>query len=216
MTTQAIIAPSVLNADFLNLGSQIRATEAGGAGYIHLDIMDGHFVPNISFGPGIATMIRKATQLPIDCHLMIENPERYIPEFAKAGAQIINVQVESTRHLDRLLQQIRELGCKPAVTLNPATPLESISEILDLVDMVLIMSVNPGFGGQSLIPYCLDKVRRLRALRPQLDIQIDGGIKLDNISQAKEAGANIFVVGSAIFGTPDPQATTREFVKRIL
>ena len=215
MTNQAIIAPSVLNADFLNLGQQIHLTEAGGAGYIHLDIMDGHFVPNISFGPGIAAMIRKATQLPLDCHLMIENPERYIPEFAKAGAQIINVQVESTRHLDRLIQQIRELGCQPAVTLNPATPLESIFEVLDLVDMVLIMSVNPGFGGQSLIPYCLDKVRRLRALRPQLNIQIDGGIKLDNIQEAQKAGANIFVVGSAIFGTPDPEATTRQLVRAV-
>ncbi len=210
-----IIAPSVLNADFLNLGAQIRATAQGGAGYIHLDIMDGHFVPNISFGPGIAAQIRKATTLPLDCHLMIENAERYIPEFAKAGAQIINVQAESTRHLDRLLNQIKELGCKPAVTINPATPLESISEVLDLVEMVLIMSVNPGFGGQSLIPYCLDKVRRLRALRPELDIQIDGGIKLDNIAQAKAAGANIFVVGSAIFGTPDPEATTRQFVAAV-
>lgn len=210
-----IIAPSVLNADFLNLGSQIRATAQGGAGYIHLDIMDGHFVPNISFGPGIAAQIRKATTLPLDCHLMIENAERYIPEFAKAGAQIINVQAESTRHLDRLLNQIKELGCKPAVTINPATPLDSISEVLDLVEMVLIMSVNPGFGGQSLIPYCLDKVRRLRALRPELDIQIDGGIKLDNIAQAKAAGANIFVVGSAIFGTPDPEATTRQFVAAV-
>lgn len=215
MTKQALLAPSVLNADFLDLGAQIRATEAGGAGYIHLDIMDGHFVPNISFGPGIAAQIRKATRLPLDCHLMIENAERYIPDFAKAGCEIINVHVEATRHLDRQLQQIRELGCKAAVTLNPATPLEAISEVLDQVSMVLVMSVNPGFGGQSLIPYCLDKVRRLRAMKPDLDIQIDGGIKLDNIAQAKAAGANIFVVGSAIFGTPDAEATTRKFVQAI-
>ena len=174
-----IIAPSVLNANFLTLGDGVKAIEKGGAGLVHLDIMDGHFVPNISFGPGISACIGKGTSLPLDCHLMIENPENYV------------------------------------VAINPATPLEAIKYVLDIVDMVLIMSVNPGFGGQSLIPYCLDKIRELRQMKPELDIQIDGGVKLDNILDCKEAGANVFVVGSAIFGKPDPEAVCREFVKKV-
>ncbi len=181
-----IIAPSVLNANFLELGNGLKAIENGGAGLVHLDIMDGHFVPNISFGPGISACVGKGTKLPLDCHLMIENPEKYVGEFAKAGAAIISVHAETTNHLDRLLHQIRELGVKPAVAINPATPLESIKYVLDIVDMVLIMSVNPGFGGQSLIPYCLDKIRELRAMKPELDIQIDGGVKLDNILAARK------------------------------
>ena len=204
-----IIAPSVLNANFLSLGDGLKAIENGGAGLVHLDIMDGHFVPNISFGPGISACVKKGTKLPLDCHLMIGNPENY------AGASIISVHAETTNHLDRLLHQIAELGVKPAVAINPATPLESIKYVLDIVDMVLIMSVNPGFGGQSLIPYCLDKIRELRALKPELNIQIDGGVKLDNILACKEAGANIFVVGSAIFGKPDPEAVCREFVNLV-
>lgn len=215
MNLKQIIAPSVLNADFLNLRSGISAIEKGGAGYVHLDIMDGHFVPNVSFGPGISACIKKGTSLPLDCHLMIDNPEAYVDEFAKAGASIITVHAETTHHLDRLLHRIKELGCKASVSLNPATPLESILYVLDIVDMVLVMSVNPGFGGQSLIPYTLEKVRRLRELKPDLDIQIDGGIKLDNIKSAQDAGANIFVVGSAIFGTPDPEKTCRDFVDRV-
>ncbi|MFA6623147.1 MAG: ribulose-phosphate 3-epimerase [Fibrobacteraceae bacterium] len=215
MTLKQIIAPSVLNANFLNLQSGISAIEKGGAGYVHLDIMDGHFVPNVSFGPGISACIKKGTALPLDCHLMIDNPEAYVDAFAKAGAAIITVHAEATNHLDRLLHRIKELGCKASVSLNPATPLENIRYVLDIVDMVLVMSVNPGFGGQSLIPYTLEKVRRLRELKPDLDIQIDGGIKLDNIKSAQEAGANIFVVGSAIFGTPDPEKTCRDFVDRV-
>lgn len=215
MTLPNIISPSVLNADFLNLGLQIRAIEEGGAEWVHLDIMDGNFVPNISFGPGVSANIRRATKLTLDCHLMIEKPEEFVPQFAKAGADIITVHAESTRHLDRLVNQIKECGCKAGVSINPATPLSTIENVLGLVDMVLIMSVNPGFGGQSLIPYCLDKIRVLRAKAPQLMIQIDGGVKLDNIAECKTAGANNFVVGSAIFATPDPKETTRAFVKAV-
>lgn len=211
-----IIAPSVLNANFTELGKAICAIENGGAGLIHLDIMDGHFVPNISFGPGVSACIGRMAKLPLDCHLMIQNPENYINEFAKAHASYITVHAETTNHLDRLLHQIIETGAKPAVAINPATPLESIKYVLDIVDMVLIMSVNPGFGGQSLIPYCLDKIRELRQKKPTLNIQIDGGIKLDNILLAKEAGANIFVVGSAIFGKNNPEAECRKFVETVL
>ena len=211
----SIIAPTVLNANFLNLKDEITAIEKGGAGLVHLDIMDGHFVPNISFGPGISALIGKATTLPLDCHLMISNPELFVEEFARIGSRYITVQAESTWHLDRILNRIRELGAKPAVSINPATPIENIQWILDLVDMVLVMSVNPGFGGQSLIPYCLDKIRKLREMKPNLDIEIDGGIKLDNILDAKKAGANIFVVGSAIFKTDSPETTCKKFVEKV-
>ena len=211
----SIIAPSVLNANFLNLKDEITAIEKGGAGLVHLDIMDGHFVPNISCGPGISALIGKATTLPLDCHLMISNPELFVEEFARIGSHYITVQAESTWHLDRILNRIRELGAKPAVSINPATPIENIQWILDLVDMVLVMSVNPGFGGQSLIPYCLDKIRKLREMKPNLDIEIDGGIKLDNILDAKKAGANIFVVGSAIFKTDSPETTCKKFVEKV-
>jgi len=208
-----IIAPSVLNANFLNLEADIKATEKGGANWIHLDIMDGNFVPNISFGPSIVQQIRKCTELPLDCHLMIEHPEEHIEAFAKAGVQYITVHAEATRHLDRLLNRIKELGCKAGVAINPATPLEAVSEVLDLVDLALIMSVNPGFGGQSLISYCLGKVCRLRDMKPKLQIEIDGGISLRTLPLAKGAGANIFVIGSAIFGAKNIEEETREFVK---
>lgn len=215
MKRPQIIAPSVLNADFLNLQSELSAIERGGAGLVHLDIMDGHFVPNISFGPGISGLIRRGTKLPLDCHLMIDNPEQFVEEFAKMGAAYISVQAESTVHLDRLLNRIRELGAKPAVSINPATPIESIRWVLDLVDMVLVMSVNPGFGGQSLIPYCLEKIRELRKMKPELDIEIDGGIKLSNIRDARDAGANVFVVGSGIFGKDSREDACRELVDAV-
>lgn len=215
MKRPQIIAPSVLNADFLNLQAELSAVERGGAGLVHLDIMDGHFVPNISFGPGISGLIGRATKLPMDCHLMIDNPELFVEEFAKIGTSYISVQAESTVHLDRLLNRIRELGARPAVSINPATPVESIRWVLHLVDMVLVMSVNPGFGGQSLIPYCLEKIRELRSLAPDLDIEIDGGIKLSNIGEARDAGANVFVVGSGIFGAPSHEEACREFVMAV-
>lgn len=207
-----IIAPSVLNANFLELEADIKAAEKGGANWIHLDIMDGNFVPNISFGPGIAQQIRKCTKLPLDCHLMIENPELHVEAFAKAGVQYITVHAEATKHLDRLLHQIKDLGCKAGVAINPATPLDSITHVLDLADLVLIMSVNPGFGGQSFIPYTLDKVRALRSKKPNLQIEIDGGINLKTLPEARAAGVDVFVIGSAIFGAENVEEETKKYL----
>lgn len=202
------IAPSILAADFTRLGEQIAAVEAGGASLIHVDVMDGHFVPNISVGPFVAQAVRRATSLPIDCHLMIEDPDKYIDDFARAGADMISVHPEATYHLHRTVHHIKALGCKAGVVLNPATPFSAIEEILPDVDYVLLMSVNPGFGGQKFIPGALDKVRRLRGILSSRNlsarIEIDGGVDLANAGEITAAGAEILVTGSAVFGAPNP------------
>ncbi len=208
------VAPSILSADFSRLGDEIRAVESAGADIIHVDVMDGHFVPNITIGPMIVEAARKVTKLPLDVHLMITNPELYIADFARAGADYITVHVETAFHLHRLVQSIKEhQGIKAAVSLNPATPLASLDYILEDVDMVLIMSVNPGFGGQAFIPSALGKIRELRERIDKLglktEIEVDGGVKPDNAAGIVKAGATILVAGSAVFGASDYAAAIR-------
>lgn len=197
------IAPSILSADFANLGADIKVVEQEGIKYLHIDVMDGKFVPSISFGMPIITSIRKKTDMIFDVHLMIEEPERYIAEFAKCGADIITVHAEACLHLDRVIEQIKECGCKAAVSLNPATPLSAIEYVLDKLDMVLIMSVNPGFGGQKYIPYATDKIKTLKRMITERKlstlIEVDGGVNASNVEEITEAGADIAVMGSAVF-----------------
>jgi len=202
-----LIAPSILSADFARLGEEITAVEDAGADWIHIDVMDGHFVPNITIGPLIVEAVRPVTALPLDVHLMIEQPERYVKDFAGAGADLIAIQVEACIHLDRTIHLIKECGPKAGVVLNPATPLTAIEWVLQEVDFVMIMSVNPGFGGQTFISSSLDKIR---ALRQMIDsrglstlIEVDGGVKATNAAEISGAGADVFVAGSAIFGHPD-------------
>lgn len=200
-----IVAPSILSADFLRLGEAIQMVEESEAEWVHCDIMDGHFVPNISYGIPIVKAVRPATKKVVDCHLMIKHPELYVEAFAAAGADMITVHQEACVHLDRQVAQIHDLGCKAGVALNPATPVEILVDILHAVDMVLIMSVNPGFGGQKFIPRALDKVRRLRALAPDLLIQVDGGVNAETGAQLVAAGANVLVAGSYVFGAEEPR-----------
>jgi ribulose-phosphate 3-epimerase len=205
------IAPSILSADFTRLGEQIREAEEGGADWIHVDVMDGHFVPNITIGPLVAAAARRATKLPIDVHLMIEHPERYVDAFADAGADYVTVHVETCPHLHRTVQQIRGRGVHPGVTLNPATPAEALSEILPYVDLVLVMSVNPGFGGQSYIPTSTAKIARIRRMLTDagldhVELEVDGGVSADNIAEVAGAGASVVVAGSAVYNREAPPA----------
>jgi ribulose-phosphate 3-epimerase len=210
------LAPSILTADFARLGEQIQEAEAAGVDWFHLDVMDGHFVPNLSFGPLLVRAVRSVTRLPLDVHLMIEQPERYLADFAQAGADRLTVHVETCPHLHRIIEQIKEVGLKAGVTLNPATPLSSLEEILPEVDLVLIMSVNPGFGGQKYIPASTAKIARLQAMLNAIDseaeLEVDGGINADTIAEVVEAGATVLVIGSAIF---NQQAPIAENVRRL-
>jgi len=207
------IAPSILAADFACLGEGIRAVERGGATLLHVDVMDGHFVPNISIGVPVVASLRKATRLPLDVHLMIENPEQYIPMFAEAGADMISVHQEATPHLDRALSIIREHGCKPGAVINPATPVSMLSEVLGNIDHVLVMSVNPGFGGQKFIRGTLEKIRQLKLTRERYNlafrIEVDGGVGPENVTDLVRAGAEILVAGTSIFHTPDAAEAVR-------
>jgi ribulose-phosphate 3-epimerase len=214
------LAPSILTADFARLGEQIQEAEAAGVDWFHLDVMDGHFVPNLSFGPLLVRAVRSVTRLPLDVHLMIEQPERYLADFAQAGADRLTVHVETCPHLHRTIEQIKELGLKAGVTLNPATPLSSLEEILPEVDLVLIMSVNPGFGGQKYIPASTAKIARLRSMLDtigsQAELEVDGGINADTLAEVVEAGATVLVIGSAIFNQRAPIAENVRRLRAVL
>jgi ribulose-phosphate 3-epimerase len=215
----AVIAPSILSADFARLGEEVKEVEAGGAGLIHVDVMDGHFVPNITIGPAVTAALRKVTDLPLDCHLMIEEPERYLEEVVSAGAEMVSVHVEASRHLHRCVTRIQELGAKAGVVLNPSTPLSALDAILDQVDFVLLMSVNPGFGGQRMIPSVLGKAAALRERIQreglQTRIEIDGGVTEDNLEQVARTGVDMIVAGSSVFGSENPRETTRRMTRRL-
>jgi ribulose-phosphate 3-epimerase len=211
------IAPSILAANFAKLGDDVRIVEEAGADIIHVDIMDGHFVPNISLGIPVVASLRKATRLPLDVHLMIEQPELYIEDFIRAGGSRILVHQEATVHLDRALAMIRELGAEAGAAINPATPVAMLSEVLDKVDTVLVMTVNPGFGGQKFIPNTYEKIRQLNQMRARYNasfrIEVDGGVDSENTAELAQAGANTFVAGTSIFHTADPAAATRQLKK---
>jgi ribulose-phosphate 3-epimerase len=208
------ILPSILSADFARLGEEVGAAERGGAKIIHVDVMDGHFVPNLSLGLPVLKSLRKVTRLILDCHLMIEHPDDFIPEFAESGANWVSVHFEACRHLHRTLEHIRDHGMQPAVVINPATPVNFLDEVLPMVHHVLVMSVNPGFGGQKFIPFSLDKIRLLKKIREErgLDykIEVDGGVDHETIASVVKAGAELLVAGNAVFGTGDGERATRE------
>ena len=211
------LAPSILAADFARLGEQVRAAAEGGAGVIHVDIMDGHFVPNMTIGPPVVKSLRRATDLPLDCHLMIENADEFIPAFAEAGANWISVHQEAVVHLNRTLHHIKDHGCLAGVVINPSTPVGTLEEVLDIVDYVLVMSVNPGFGAQKFIPSTLHKMRRLAEIRSQRGlpyrIEVDGGVALDTVAEVVRAGAEILVAGNAVFGEGDPKKNAQALLK---
>lgn len=211
------LAPSILSADFAHLADQVRSATEGGAAVIHVDIMDGHFVPNLTIGPPVVKSLRKATDLPLDCHLMIENPDEFIPIFIDAGADWISVHQEACRHLDRTLHLIRSHGAQVGVVINPATPVDTLAEVLDIVDYVLVMSVNPGFGAQKFIPNSLHKMRKLAEIRAQRGlryrIEVDGGVALDTVAEVVRAGAEILVAGNAVFGNGDPKTNAQRLLK---
>lgn len=213
------ISPSILSADFTKLGKEIKDVEEAGAGWIHIDVMDGHFVPNLTYGPIIVEASKKACNLPLDVHLMIEKPDLLIPEFVKAGADYISVHVEACTHLNRTIQLIKSLGCKAGAALNPATPLSTIEWVLEELDYVLIMSVNPGFGGQKFISNSLEKISELREIIDENDldtiIQIDGGVNSKTIKEISDAGCDNFVAGSAVFGSESYKATIDDFLSQI-
>lgn len=214
------IAPSILSADFTKLGEEVRAVEAAGADWIHIDVMDGHFVPNITIGPLVVEAVRRITKLPLDVHLMIERPDDLIPEFIKAGSNYITVHVEACAHLHRTIQFIKEKGVKAGISLNPATPLSQIDEgILEEIDLLLLMSVNPGFAGQKFIPSALKKIKDARRLIDskglKIELEIDGGVKIDNAGEISKAGADVFVAGSAVYGTKDYKDTIAKLRKAI-
>ena len=211
------LAPSILSADFARLGEQVRAAAEGGASVIHVDIMDGHFVPNLTIGPPVVASLRKATDLPLDCHLMIENPDEFIPTFADSGADWISVHQEAVRHLDRTLHLIKSHDCLAGVVINPATPVDTLAEVLEIVDYVLVMSVNPGFGAQKFIPSTLHKMRTLAEIRRHRSltyrIEVDGGVGHDTVADVVHAGAEILVAGNAVFGHGDPKKNAQELLK---
>ena len=211
------LLPSILSADFARLGEEVQAAERGGGTVIHVDVMDGHFVPNITLGPPIVKSLRRITRLPLDCHMMIENPDEYVEAFAQAGANWMSVHYEACRHLHRSLELIAHHGMKPGVVINPATPVEAILPVLSMVHHVLVMSVNPGFGGQSFIPYSLRKIQRLKELRQELGlsyrIEVDGGVAHDTIALVVEAGAELLVAGNAVFGTGQPEKDARALLE---
>ncbi len=214
-----LIAPSILSADFTNLAQQIRMVEIGGADWIHCDVMDGHFVPNITFGPLLVKAANKVTKLPIDVHLMIENPDKYLEDFIEAGASYVSVHVEEVVHLNRTISRIKELGAKAGVVINPATPVSSIIDVVEYIDLLLIMTVNPGFGGQKFIPNSIRRIKEAVTLRNEVNanflIEIDGGVNVETAKTAFEAGAEVFVAGSSIFKADNISAATVEIKKVI-